>query len=115
MAEGHEVKVGDVFVESWGYDQTNVDAYQVTRISPASVWIRPIATEIVGNRRRPVQGRFGTWSRSRKTNTAGEVRKVPYRGYRGEPTLNMSSYSCAGLWDGEETYHETYAAGGMGH
>jgi hypothetical protein len=38
------VKVGDVFRCSWGYDQTNVDYYQVTRMVGAqSVEIRRIA------------------------------------------------------------------------
>jgi len=29
----HGVKVGDVFLSSWGYDQTNVDYYQVLSVS----------------------------------------------------------------------------------
>lgn len=40
-------KVGDILYDSWGYDQTNIDFYQVTRTSPKSVWIRPIAAEQV--------------------------------------------------------------------
>lgn len=40
-------KVGDILYDSWGYDQTNIDFYQVTRTSPKSVWIRPIASEQV--------------------------------------------------------------------
>lgn len=31
-AEGHGCKVGDVFVCSWGYDQTNVDYYEVVAL-----------------------------------------------------------------------------------
>lgn len=40
------VKVGSIFVSSWGYDQTNVNAYQVIAISQskATVTIRPITT-----------------------------------------------------------------------
>lgn len=38
------VAVGDVFEASWGYDQTNIDYYEVTRvIGPKTVEIRPIA------------------------------------------------------------------------
>ena len=38
-----DVKVGDVFVSSWGYDQTNVDYYEVVDLVGAkSVVIRPI-------------------------------------------------------------------------
>ena len=37
-------QVGDILRATWGYDQTNVDYYQVTRITPsgASIGIRPI-------------------------------------------------------------------------
>lgn len=36
------VKVGDLFNMSWGYDQTNNNFFQVTRVSPAGVWVREI-------------------------------------------------------------------------
>ena len=34
--------VGDIYEASWGYDQTNVDYYQVIRVSAKSVWTREI-------------------------------------------------------------------------
>jgi hypothetical protein len=40
-------KVGDVWVCSWGYDQTNVDYYVLTRVTAASVWIVPIGQRMV--------------------------------------------------------------------
>lgn len=43
------IKVGDILYDSWGYDQTNIDFYQVTKILGASVMIRPIKSEIVDN------------------------------------------------------------------
>ena len=36
------VKVGDIFRNSWGYEQTTVDFYQVVRVSAKSVWVRRI-------------------------------------------------------------------------
>ena len=36
-------QVGDVVVNSWGYDQTNVNFYQVTSVKARMVEIRPIA------------------------------------------------------------------------
>jgi len=42
----HGLAVGDVLVASWGYEQTNVDFYQVVRLAGAkSVAIRPIKSE----------------------------------------------------------------------
>src|SRR4051794_18893251 len=31
--QGHSLKVGDIITNSWGYDQTNVDWYRVTKTS----------------------------------------------------------------------------------
>jgi hypothetical protein len=43
------VKIGDMFRYSWGYDQTNVDYFQVTSISPSgkSATLSPIGSEVV--------------------------------------------------------------------
>ncbi len=41
------VKVGDLFCMSWGYDQTNVNFYQVTRMTPKGVYVREIGAKKV--------------------------------------------------------------------
>jgi hypothetical protein len=42
------VKVGDLFVDSWGFEQTQVDLYQVvSKPSAKTVIVRPIACETV--------------------------------------------------------------------
>jgi hypothetical protein len=39
----HEIKVGDIFKASWGYDQTNIDYYEVVELAGAAyVMARPI-------------------------------------------------------------------------
>lgn len=40
-------KVGDVLYDSWGYDQTNIDFYQVVAVGPKSVKIREIGQVMV--------------------------------------------------------------------
>lgn len=42
-----EVKVGDLFVSSWGYEQTNVDFYQVIAVKGKTFTIREIASKTV--------------------------------------------------------------------
>jgi hypothetical protein len=41
------IKVGDIVYNSWGYEQTNIDFYQVVKVLDASVIIRPISSEQV--------------------------------------------------------------------
>jgi len=38
----NQLSVGDVLKSTWGYEQTNVDYYEVTRSKGMFVWIRPI-------------------------------------------------------------------------
>lgn len=57
------LEVGDILVSSWGYDQTNVDYYEVTKLIGArNVEIRPIGGESDGGYDRgqcvPVPGKF---------------------------------------------------------
>ena len=41
-AEVAGVKVGDFFYSSWGYDQTNVEFFQIVEVKPRSVVVRQI-------------------------------------------------------------------------
>lgn len=59
------VKEGDIYVASWGWEQTNVDAYQVVAKKGASVVLREIALESIegsegfmSDRVRPVKDAF---------------------------------------------------------
>lgn len=38
----HDVKIGDIFKCSWGYDQTNIDFYQCIKVSGAFIEVREI-------------------------------------------------------------------------
>lgn len=44
-ANRHDYKPGDVLSAVWGYEQTNVDYYEVTAITPGTVTVRKIASE----------------------------------------------------------------------
>jgi len=47
LAKPHKLQVGHILVSSWGYDQTNVDYYQVTALKGArSVELRRIGSVI---------------------------------------------------------------------
>jgi hypothetical protein len=56
---------GAIFANVWGYEQTNVDYYEVVKRSGSTVWIRPIGEELVPGsegymceRVRPAKGSF---------------------------------------------------------
>jgi hypothetical protein len=45
MQAKHNVKLGDIFCCSWGYDQTNVDYYEVTKVMGSMVEVREIGQQ----------------------------------------------------------------------
>lgn len=99
----HNMEVGTILYDSWGYDQTNVDFYEVVRlVGKKSVVIREVASAYVGETGGPsenvvaiagdyISDEYGT----KRVNEYNRVR--------------MNSFSTAGVWDGSPM-HKT----GMG-
>jgi hypothetical protein len=48
-ATSTEAMVGDIFYSSWGYDQTNIDYYQVVKTTGKGCVVRKLKKEIVGH------------------------------------------------------------------
>lgn len=96
----HGLMVGSILFSSWGYEQSNVDWYQVIAvISDKTVVIQKIAASIedtgsmCGNSR-PVPGRFvGEPMRKRATSNG----------------IALTSFSTAFAWDGQPKYCSWYA------
>jgi hypothetical protein len=42
----HDLKIGDIIVNSWGYEQTNIDWYVVTKTTDHYVWVQSIAAHM---------------------------------------------------------------------
>ena len=42
-----KVSVGDIFISIWGYEQSNVEFYQVTRKTKSTIALRRVRNEIV--------------------------------------------------------------------
>ena len=109
------VKVGDIFYSSWGYDQTNVNFYEVTGLTGASVKVREVAQRVVPppdgkghftyEHVVPVPGQY----------IGGEMLKRLQDWGRSDgprPAININSVQSAWLWDGKPQYQ---TAAGFGH
>ncbi len=99
-------EVGTIFVNSWGYDQTNVDYYQIIeRPSAHFAIIRPIGSKMVEGSAGfdschllPVKDLFLEGDRN-------EPKRVKITNYgNGSEYIKINSYSSATLWKGEENY-----------
>ena len=102
-------KVGDILYTSWGYEQTNIDFYQVTDVHDGSVTIRKIASRVVSG------GRGTDEVVAVPDDFVGPpMKKRVQKGYRtGEYEVKISEgRGHAWQWDGKPK-HQT--AAGYGH
>ena len=98
----HTLKVGSILVSSWGYEQTNVDFYEVTELhGKSTVTLREIACESVeqtgwaSDTVKPIPGHF-----------IGEGFK---KRVSGTNHVSLTSYSSASVWDGRPKHRSWYA------
>jgi hypothetical protein len=102
--------VGSILVSSWGYDQTNVDFYMVTRTTKTSVYIRKIRSEVTysgGHSDSATPCPMGT-----PYNASAEPKRKKVQTYDGRPYVSLSAYASAYLWDGTPQYQ---TGSGFGH
>lgn len=100
----HDYQVGDILYSSWGYDQTNVDFYEVVGIGEKSIAIRPIRQKVVKSSEGgadyvvPRPGRFDGPKKTKRVRPGGSIK--------------IESYANAYKWDGKPKYQ---TAMGWGH
>jgi len=98
----HDIKVGDIFYTSWGYDQTNVNFYEVVALKDKAVVVREVASKTV-----------------REDRGVNYVVAVP-KAYVGPPMTKIpqrGNYLKIGdqhaqRWDGKPKYETAF---GFGH
>lgn len=100
--------VGDVFVSSWGWDQTNVDFYKVVAKTGARVKVVKIGKIAVSDD----DHRSSVSVIPNKTVTEGPVMTKAIRaGYGGEAYFKVETYAYARRWDGTPKHETSYWAG----
>lgn len=110
----HTLRAGDIVYSSWGYDQTNVNFYQITKVIGANtVEVCAIASEVVSNDGGPtthvtaIKDRFltgyGQWDNTGKKMT---------RRVSSGNGIKISESQTAFVWDGKPKYE---TASGWGH
>jgi len=113
------VAVGDIFEMSWGYDQTNVNYFQVTRITPKGCYVREIgASSVPGTAGfmcetvKPTPGNFlakSQWCGGYSSGNPETFRKVNYNGKGGASFSFESRYYARRVSADSSTYSSWYA------
>ena len=99
-----QINVGDIFNSSWGYDQTNIDFYQIVSVSGKSVWYRKLKSD-------QVRDGFmcGTCTPIKDNFTDVQVSMARIGVYDDKPYFKITSYACAYPWDGKPQRFSEYA------
>lgn len=97
-----KIQIGDIYYSTWGYDQTNVDFYQVTAKKGCFIWLRELAQERTGTHldqgtAKPIKNRFLPDTEIKKKVSSSEG------GY-----ISLNSYSSAFPWDGRPVHYTSY-------
>lgn len=111
---GHTLKVGDIIVNSWGYDQTNVDWYRVERVSSCFVWLIPVRGACVPD---AGVGPMSGYSLPFVDTSASDASKWGFTAVsNGKLTKHKAQgnscsmrFGCGSLWDGRAKYESWYA------
>ena len=114
----HGYKIGDILVMSWGYEQTNLDFFQVVAVTEKSVRLvevkmtvknekyhcsmsRDVAYDITTAQ--PVEKSY--WI---KDQQKGDIKKVKYLDYYGKFYISVKDHLIE-KYNGEELYESWYA------
>ena len=114
VVQDQGVQVGDLFACSWGYDQTQVDFYEVVGLTPSgkSVRVQKVHQENVTDPRKssyrvkPVQGSYAGPVETKRIKDVTWGSEVKY-------AFKVNSYSNAYKSDWDSTW--TVTGWGYGH
>lgn len=94
------IQAGDIFYTSWGYEQTNVEFYQVIRATEKTVWIREIHGTTSG-------GWSGHTEPAKDSFVSDKVLRRKIKG--GEsPFFSVNEVADAWPYDGQPLYYSHY-------
>ena len=116
-AAGHGLTAGQILVSSWGYDQTNVDFYIVTRLAGRkSVYLRKLAqntVEVTGWAQEQVSPLFLEMVDGepvmRPRPVGDEFRAFAINGCVSFPRYSKHGHGSASKWSGSPQHSSSYA------
>jgi hypothetical protein len=98
------VSIGDIFCSSWGYDQTNVDFYQVVDVMNSFAKLRPIKSKYASG-----DGWTGSVIPVKDDFSGDSFRKKIQDSGTGDVGFRISSFEWARRWDVQPQSYTAYA------
>ncbi len=91
-----DIAVGDILYSNWGYDQTNIDFYQVLKRTAKQVTLRRLENRVVRGKGKPTE-----YVTPVANSFTGKPLRRKLNEYRGEVIIRIHNYSYAHPWDGQ--------------
>jgi len=99
----HTLELGSILISMWGYDQTNVDYFEVVAVTPTMVTVSQLRTRRVST---------PAYLTSVVEPIPGDHIGVPLRRkvhHYSRPSIAIESFANAYLWDGKPQTATHYA------
>lgn len=90
------ITAGAILSASWGYDQTNIDFFKVTKVQNGWAWIQPIGQEIVEHLPHMMGEKVIPNDEPR-----GKVMRRKIRNWSREDYVSVFDYEAASVWSGQ--------------
>lgn len=99
-------KIGDIFVATWGYDQTNADFFQVVKVRDKTISIQHIKSKITESSPQSMSG----YSVPIRNAFDGKVKTKKLRTFYGKEVFEAGeSMGLAEEWNGDPVGISWYA------
>lgn len=93
-----KLTVGKILYSRWGYDQTNIDFYEVIKVTPKMATVQAIGQRATRTDEYGMIERVVPNQNDRKGKTY--TRKIVQDKYNNEEFVRISNYENARPWDG---------------
>ena len=98
LTKDHDIKVGDIYYTSWGYDQTNIDFYKVVNVRGSRIDLKELTQQYAD------RGNGGYDDRVVPGDSFADD-KIHTVSARADGTLtSLSSFEYLTKWDGNPKY-----------
>lgn len=97
------MKQGDILECSWGYDQTNVDFYQVLKVVNGWATVQAVGTS------EEYDNEYMTGTATPDLSKRGKTFRRKIQNWGNGDSIGISSYSSADIWDGKPARTSHYA------
>ena len=100
----HNIQAGDILYNSWGWEQTNIDFYQVVSVTKKTIKIRRIASKkTIASK----YGERGTTTPLKNQFVEQVITKTPF--LLDDVWRVNFKYGSGRQWSGEPLYYSSYA------